>query len=900
MLTYQYRKLQTKISGILLQCGFTLAIPLLLFFLIAPAAQVSAHSHTKPVISNLSMQVEMGFQSTYRDNYWVPVIIHINNNGAAFQGKLSIKVFTGSPRTRIIGNISPWSFEQPVTIAARAQEQVTINAPFYLSNFMPLGFIATLFDQQGKTVATQTTGTGFAIRPGDLFIGILSDADTNFNALNSVDLPHQSDSLTISMLNASTFPDNSVLLKNFDIIILDDFHSSTLSTTQLMTLQTWVNQGGILIEAGGVNWQQTIVPLPASLLPVQVNTLQTLPAGTKLLPVDSSLIATNITITAPDALAPPSISASTGALSNPESQILLATGTTPLIVQSQQGQGVVCYVAFDLGQNPLANWTGIKALWATLLLHTLGDKILVATDSSIDYENDPGQLLTQGGIVRMLIPDKLLEPGLVLLLLLFYILMLGPIRVLIVRGLKQPRQWAWHIVLITILVFSLLSYGVATSQKGAWLTDNTISLIQLNEGGSTAHILTYHGLLTPDQGTIVLQMANKSVALPLSSPLEAKTPLPGPKNDIPASVTTENNQTAVTLPGGQRWDYHPLLSERDAHLSGAITPHLTIHSNRISGTITNMLATALSDVYMLFPNYFVRVGHIEAGATQQIDLPLHYTPLNRQTLADAMAKDGGLTTPYFPYTDSGQTQNDFQRHMALLSALNGAGMSIIPCSGACNQNALVQQNTITLASAPVNDNNANTSYDSLLLPGTSATLIGWTDQQIDGTDTMTINGAHPGGKHEGFVQMPISPAIDSLADIPAGFVTGHTIDLQGSQAQFLLPGIYSLSSASMLFEFTLAGAIKVEHANVDIKIPVQWEQLSGQLLTGKSIQTHLYNWHTGLWDTVPELQGIVTVADPTSYTGIGQQILLEITNPDNTPGPLIFGKPSLIFLNVST
>jgi hypothetical protein len=898
MLTHQYRKLQTQISSLPLQCGFTLAIPLLLFFL--TSGQVSAHGQINTnTVSNLSLQVDMGFQATYRDNYWVPVTIHITNNGAAFKGRLTIKAFTGSPRTRIIGNISPWSFEQPVTVAAQTQGLVTIDAPFYLSNFMPLGFVANLLDQQGRIVATQTTGLGFAIRPGDLFIGILSDTGANFDALNSVDLPHQSDSLTLSTLSASTFPDNSVLLKNFDIIILDDFNSNTLNAAQLTTLQMWVNQGGILIETGGKNWQQATGPLPASLLPVQVNTLQTLPAGTNLLPADSSLIAAPTETTPSDALAPTSISASTGPLRTAKNQVLLTTGTTPLIVQSQQGQGVVCYVAFDLGHSPLTNWTGIRALWATLFLHALGDKILIATDSSIDYENDPGQVLTQGGIVSMLVPEKLLEPGLVLVLLLLYVLMLGPIRVLIVRGLKQPKQWAWHIVLITILVFSLLSYGVAASQKNAWLTDNTISLIQLNEGGSVAHILTYHGLLTPDQGTIQLQIANKSVALPLSSPLEAKTLLPGPKSDIPASVVTESNQTTLSLPGGQRWDYHPLLSERDTRLAGALTPHLTIHSNRLSGTITNTLATALSDVYVLFPNYFVRIGHIEAGETQQIDQPLHYAPLNRQVLADALAEDGGLKAPYFPYTNNKQTQSDFERHMALLSALNGAGMSVIPCSGACNRNALVQQNTITLASAPVNDNNANTSYDSLLLPGTTATLIGWTDQQIDGTDTMTINGAHPGGKHEGFIQMPISLSMDSLADIPVGFITGNTVDLQDSQAQFLLPGIYSLSSASLLFEFTASGATKAEHANIDIKIPVQWEQLSGQLLTGSSIQTHLYNWHTGSWDSVPELQGIVTIADSTAYTGTGQQIFLEITNPDNTAGPLIFGKPSLIFINVS-
>ncbi len=899
MLTHRYHQLQSKICNLPLQWSFALAVPLIVFLLTSVQISAPRPLHTNVVRHDLSLQVDMGFQSTFKTNYWVPVTIRISNNGAAFQGKLAVKAFTGTARIKNLSNIAPWSFEQPVTVAGKTQQQTTIDAPFYLGNLIPLGFAVTLFDEQGKIVTTQTTGLGYAVRPGDLFIGVLSDNSSKFDVLNSVDLPQQADSLTLSTLDASTFPDNSALLNNFDIIILDDFNSKTLSTAQLMTLQTWVNQGGTLIEMGGADWQRTLHPLPADLLPVQIHALQTLPAGTNLLPADASLIATASTTLTPTNTLPTPISASTGTLRTTniryENQTLLTSGTTPLIVQTQQGQGTICYIAFDLASNPLTNWTGIGTLWTTLLLHAQGDKLLVATDSSVNYLNDPGQLLTQGGIVRMLLPGTLLEPGLVLALLLAYVLMLGPIRLLIVRGLKLPRQWAWHITLITILIFSLISCSIAIYQRNALLTDNTISLIQLTEEGSAAHILTYHGLVAPEQGPITLQLANKSVALPLSSPLQTKIPLPGPKDDPQASIVIGKHQTQLTLPDSQRWDYHPLFSERDAHLAGALTPHLTIHQNTLSGTITNTLPTALSDVYILFPNYFVRVGHIGAGETQQINLPLHNAPLSQEALADALAKYGGLRTPYFPYPNKGQAQSTFEQHMALLSALSGAGMSVIVCGGACNRNALRVQNTITLADAPLNDNKANTSYDPLLLSGAPATLIGWTNQPIDGTDTMTINGAHPGGRHENFIQMPVPLTINNLADTPAGFITGNTIDLPHSQAQFLLPGIYSLSSASLLFQFTLPPTTKAQPENLSIKIPVQWEQLSGQMLNSSSIQTNLYNWRTASWDAISERQGIITVPASTAYTDTGQQILLEITNPDNTAGPLIFGKPSLNF-----
>ena len=897
-------QLQSLIHRSSLRCGLALITPFLLFLL--PGTYVSVHntqSNLGGVRQDLSLQISMGFQSTYKANYWVPVNVRLTNHGAHFTGKLTVKVFTGSPSLRNVSLTSSWSFERPVSVAGKTQQKITIDAPFYLRNLNALGFVATLFDTQGKVVATQTSGQGYAVTPGDLFIGVLSDDSAGFNALNSVSLPHQVNSLTLSTLDASTFPDNSAILKNFDIIILANFNSSTLSAAQLTTLQIWINQGGILFEIGGTDWQRTLGPLPAHLLPVQVKNRKTLPAGTNILPVDSSLIATpsGTTPTAGTIRAP--LSASAGTLRSSDmlaSQTLLAVNTTPLIVQQQQGQGEICYVAFDLARNPLANWTGIGTLWTTLLLHTLGDRTLIATDTPTNYENDPGQLLTQGGIVRILAPGTLLEPGLVLAILLCYVLMLGPIRLLIVRGLKQPKQWAWHIALITILMFSLLSLSIAAYQKHALQIDNTISLIQLTEDGSAAHMLTYHGLLTPDQGTLSLRLADKSLTLPLSSPQLAKTPLPGPDYDPPANVTVGGDQTELALPGSQRWAFHPLISERDMQLSGALTPHLTLHHNRVSGTITNTLATALSDVYVLFPNYFIQVGHIGAGETQQINLPLHAAPLGGgHILADALAREGGLTTPYFPSNQAAQEQTDFEHHMTLLSALSGAGMYINPCRGACTRNAIRDQNAFFLASAPLNFNQMNTSYDPLLLPGAPATLIGWADQPIDGTDTITINGAHPGGQHEDFVQMPIPLAVNSMADTPAGSLMGNAVDPQNSQAQFLLPGIYSLSSANMLFEFTLPAATKAQQGNLSIKIPVQWQQLSGTLLNSSSIQTNLYNWRTGSWDVVAGLQGSVTIPDTTVYTGKNRQVLLEITNPDNTPGPLIFGKPSLNLIHNS-
>src|SRR5438876_7135661 len=139
MLKYRYNQLQSKINGPPLLCGFALIVPILLFLL--TTAQVSAH--TQAARPNLSLQVDMGFQATYKEVYWVPVNVHITNNSTQFTGKLEVKVFTGSPRLRNITITSPWHFEQPVAILEKPQQEITIYAPFYLVNFDQLGLVAT-------------------------------------------------------------------------------------------------------------------------------------------------------------------------------------------------------------------------------------------------------------------------------------------------------------------------------------------------------------------------------------------------------------------------------------------------------------------------------------------------------------------------------------------------------------------------------------------------------------------------------------------------------------------------------------------------------------------------------------------------------------------------------------
>src|SRR5436305_11303255 len=201
-------------------------------------------------------------------------------------------MFSAPSHSSTIGIPSPWSFQQPVELSKGAKKQYTIYVPYFLGPFLPTGAVAYLRDAHGKVVATQTSTSGYEVKPGNLFIGLLSDVDANFDPLRSVSLPNQSGSPTTSTLDATTMPTQASALENFDVIVLDDFNSSRLSHAQIAALRTWVNQGGVLIEVGGQNWQRTLGTLPPEMLPVVVNGTHVLPAGTHLLPTAGPVIQT--------------------------------------------------------------------------------------------------------------------------------------------------------------------------------------------------------------------------------------------------------------------------------------------------------------------------------------------------------------------------------------------------------------------------------------------------------------------------------------------------------------------------------------------------------------------------------------------------------------------------------
>ncbi len=94
---------------------------------------------------------------------------------------------------------------------------------------------------------------------------------------------------------------------------------------------------------------------------------------------------------------------------------------------------------------------------------------------------------SNGGFSSLLqssLPNMLPPTWLILVLLLGYVTVLGPVRLLLVRFLKK-RDWSWRITLSAIVIFSALSYTLALQQKGTSIVSSSISILQLGQPDTT-------------------------------------------------------------------------------------------------------------------------------------------------------------------------------------------------------------------------------------------------------------------------------------------------------------------------------------------------------------------------------------------------------------------------------
>jgi len=863
-------------------------ICILMYFLFAPL--ISAQG-TYPRSNGPSIKkIDAGLGGMYRDGNWVPIRISLENNGPEFDGKIAIN-FPASFNNPAAAISSTTTYQQAVSLPSISNKQVTMYV-LVASNVQGYNqpFTANLIDNNGHKVTSLST-TLQDLNSGTLFIGLVTASSSPDPTFLIASLNNLHVSIQLQIIKPDQFPSNVAVLNNFDMIVLDNLTGTSFTRDQVAGLQNWVKQGGTLVTVGGPEWLSTLGQLPSNLLPVTVTGNDNLPAGTHLLPV-GSLPTGNSGGGQIDTVATPvPVSVATP---YPRTSTLLSAASIPLIVQGNEGQGLVYYLAYDPFLSPLVGWVGTSRLWEGLIFRSLGNQLLsmnaVGTTSGLPWKS--ALYGNMDSFLHALIPNLFPPIWLILGLLLGYVLILGPVRLLVVRWTKK-RNWTPRIVLSTIVTFSLLSYGLALQQKGTSIVSSRISIIQLNQPdstGSAEHITDYMGVFVPNQGDFQVRVPAFKLVQPIDPIQDFYSDSyigRSPSGSHKTTITSLPNETDVDLQGVSLWTLRTLVSQYDARTTGGLISHLTLTNQQkdaVTGTVTNTLPYALNDAYLLIGQDFAPLGTLAPKQTKSVTLVLNQS-LNsggQSLLVDRIAAYNKVSIAAFSNSSELDT---LHRHMYMLTALSndcGAG----PCPDSAKSSGM-----------------QTTMQDPLLLSGASATLIGWASSQATETNTVTIDGKSSPQIQEAFIQAPLNINFSGTVDIPPSLVSSQIANIQVTNGNLQgygspSPGVYCMTTGSMTFELTLPTISQLQNSSLDFveaQVPVGGvgSCASGASSNVTHLQAAVYNWQTNTWDqkTFNTYEFKIDNAQP--YIGPGGHILIQFDNQDPSLGSIILTTPAL-------
>ncbi|PZS11037.1 MAG: hypothetical protein DLM70_00005, partial [Chloroflexi bacterium] len=644
-------------------------------------------------------------------------------------------------------------------------------------------------------------------------------------------------------LSPSTIDANPQALATFDIIVLTNADTSQLDRTQLSALERYVRNGGALIVVGGPAWQETLRPLPATLLPGQLVGLHVLPDLQGLLPLVSPSV--------PAGHRPAAVSI----LSHPSGTILAGQAGIPLVVRAREGQGTVEYLAFDPSLSSIQSWSGSPRLLEHL--------VAMAAPLAITRTWSPGgfrarfQAIFRSEALTSELSN--LPSGTVPFLALFaaltlgYVLILGPANFLLLRWIRR-QHLAW--VTIPILALSYLGsiFGIVTHVRASTGVLNTVGLVTLDGGASLRPATLYMGLATPQSGNYHLTYNGSALPAPLpqvshgggfffrgASTLHA-TPL--------GMRLQEDPQAAVTFLSMKRWTMRDLSLETSVNIPGAVRSGLIIDPQGIvTGSIHNGTNLDLLDPVIVAGQTVARLSDIPAG--------------------------GSVYVRVQPSVDnSGQDPASFWENLYGGDSLRNADHfgGLRDC---CNQFSYPQETQLLDRVRNAVAMLSQARPDALSGLG-EVLLVGWSERPLG---AVSVDGASPQRRDLNLVATPLSVRFPSHGAfrLLAGTLGPHLVDVlprapQSNCCSFGF-GNDQQSAASvgsggfLTFEFDVPGGghVRVQRLAVNVN--------SGD---DGANAGRVYDWRTHGWINVDLSSGVAQLPNPSRFISSQGQIMVRL------------------------
>ena len=620
--------------------------------------------------ADVAMEVQAGFDGVARLGAYIPYRILLINKGRAVEGEAQIEIKIDSQSKTI--------FSKPVSLAEGATKEIVINAPVFTAR----RGLQVKFQEDGKTLKEMEYTFTKLIPPEMKTIGVLSSDNAAYDFLNGAMIPqpdngaydekiklmqaagqYSSSSTAIAEarkngtvnkvesilipLNGENLPEDIKVFNGFDILIISNYDTGTLSKEQISALEKWVEGGGTLVIGTGANWKKVYNSLPESLKKFSVLGTSSMAPTEELEDfsefafqnsINMDTVTGNIGFEYKKVETDISGGENTGVEDDEEkekdqqpvysahiNEVIIGDSDKPLAVKYVCQSGRILFLAFDPGMEPVASWKGGLTFWENLLFHSNNANRIYQSGSEYYYSNYNDNYYLND--LTSQVPEDRSPPFLFMFIMIAaYIIIAGPAMYIFLKK-KDKRDFSWLAVPAVALASLLIIYMVGFKTRYRTAVFNTVSMINLDMENQRADITTGMGIFNNKRGDLKLTYSeydNIDFDITQSSSRNYVVYADGKEPEgkvVSKLVFTEPTQ--YELYDVSMWEPKYMTAKKSEPFQDKIINSVEISDGIFKAVINNTTKYDFTEAFITIGSNFISAGDIFSGQEKVIEADLN-------------------------------------------------------------------------------------------------------------------------------------------------------------------------------------------------------------------------------------------------------------------------------------
>ncbi|KNF08154.1 protein of unknown function DUF1355 [Gottschalkia purinilytica] len=715
---------------------------------------------------NFKVKFEYGFDQSYRYEHMMPVKIEVKNESRDIEGK--IQIITKGYNEPGANTSSEDIYSKSLSLKKGNTKEIDMGMTIHKDR----NVIIRILDEKDNVIWEQKNNVKKAEDAEKLLIGVLSDNYDSLAYLNNIPFLQSNEKKKESKVKTiklkENFPYESAQLKTLDIIVINDFATEKLTKEQVKELEKWIRSGGNLIIGTGDSYEKTLKGL---------NTINYF-KGEKVENINNFNTNTGYSFNSGNP-----IQIATGQVKDAEN--LVNIGDNTLVYNKKLNKGNIFTITTNIGMSPFIEWNENVNFLKDIILN-YGN---ISTNKFIDTQN---HYYGGNSIVGNIPGERAPSPGIILLIIILFILIVGPINYLILKKLDK-REKGWVTIPIIALTFAISMYIWGTKIKTYNVLANNVSVIQFNKNSNNANIYTKTGIITHKTKDLGIKAKENMYLSPEQSDIYNDDESIE-KRKVEINFNEKNN---LIYRKAASWKSEKISLEGNKNINGIDIPNIKISKDNLQGNIINKSHMDLKDTLLIYNNLVYKVGNIDKNSKKDIDVSLK-----------KMKKTPGINADIYSFTESIYPYNSKEKNHIFSKDL---------------KREILSDNF--LKDYGLNDDN-------------TAILIGWNKDNI--SDDIMINGETPERVDKNLIIIPLDIKYDKgeKISISENVFTPKLLEIEGlrfaSPYDKLLQG-----QGHAIYSFKSPKNIDIE--SMKIKTTGQGNYPGGI--------AYIYNNQTKNWDT---------------------------------------------------